>query len=161
LGIYARNSVRRIPYSEREARRDIFGGTGFLPTDSREQAIHGEVEAAPHIRSDGEQTMKAILRTILLCAATAAFMLPATAQTIHQRKVNQQRRIGNGVKSGQLTPRETAHLEHREAHLNRETRRMRAANGGKLTPREKARVNRQQNHISRSIYRQKHDAQHR
>ena len=104
--------------------------------------------------------MKAILRTLVLCATTAAFMLPATAQTIHQRKVNQQRRIGQGVKSGQLTPRETAHLEGREAHLNRETRRMRAANGGRLTPAEKARVNHQQNNISHSIYRDKHNARH-
>jgi hypothetical protein len=111
-----------------------------------------------------------MLKTLLLCATTAALMLPAAAQTanpatstpvIKQRKINQQKRIANGVKSGQLTPRETSHLEHREAHLNRETRRMKAANGGTLTPAEKARVHRQQNHISHSIYRQKHDAQHR
>ena len=101
------------------------------------------------------------LNNVLLAVALAAFALRATAQTIHQRKVNQQRRIGNGVKSGQLTPKETTHLERRETHLNRETRRMRAANGGKLTPKEKARVTRQQNHISNSIYRQKHDAEHR
>jgi hypothetical protein len=105
--------------------------------------------------------MKAALRTILLCATVAAFMLPASAQTIHQRKVNQQRRIAHGVKSGQLTHREARHLERREAHLNRETRRMRAANGGKLTRRQKARVTRQQTHLSRRIYRQKHDAQRR
>ncbi len=104
--------------------------------------------------------MKALLRVLVLGATTAAFMLPATAQTIHQRKVHQQKRIAQGVKSGQLTPRETAHLEGREAHLNHETARMRANNGGKLTPAEKARVTHQQNHISRSIYRQKHDAQH-
>ncbi len=80
---------------------------------------------------------------------------------IGQRKENQQDRIAQGVKSGQLTPAETARLDGREAHINRETRRMRAANGGTLTPAEKAKVNRQQNHVSRSIYRQKHDAQHR
>ena len=96
-----------------------------------------------------------------LAVALAAFALPATAQTIHQRKVNQQGRIAQGVKSGQLTPKETAHLEHKEAALNRETRHMRAANGGTLTPAEKAKVTRQQNHLSRDIYRQKHDAQHR
>jgi hypothetical protein len=104
--------------------------------------------------------MKASVRILLLTAASAALMLPASAQTIHQRKENQQKRIAQGVKSGQLTPRETARLEHREARLNRETRRDRAANGGKLTPAEKARVNRQQNRLSRDIYHQKHDAQH-
>lgn len=106
--------------------------------------------------------MKIRAKSILLSAALAAFVLPAAAQaqTIHQRKENQQDRIAQGVKSGQLTPRETAKLEHREARLNRETRRMRANNGGSLTPAEKAKVNRQQNQLSRDIYRQKHDAQH-
>ncbi len=33
------------------------------------------------------------------CAGFGGFALPASTQTIHQRKVNQQRRIGNGVKT--------------------------------------------------------------
>jgi hypothetical protein len=107
--------------------------------------------------------MNLFAKSTLLGMALAVSILPSAAQanTIHQRKVNQQRRIGKGVSNGQLTPRETARLEHKEAHLNRETRRMRAANGGHLTAQQKARVTRQQNHLSRDIYRQKHDAQHR
>ncbi len=115
--------------------------------------------------------MKINLKSILLSVASAALVLPAAAQTaatapanttpvIHQRKINQQKRIAQGVKSGELTPKETAHLENREAHINRETRRMKAANGGTLTPAEKAKITRQQNRTSRAIYRQKHDAQH-
>ena len=102
---------------------------------------------------------------VLLATALAALMLPAVAETpanhpatIHQRKENQQRRIAQGVRSGQLTPRETAHLERKEAALNRETRAMRQENGGKLTPREKALVNHQQNKLSRQIYRDKHNS---
>ena len=116
--------------------------------------------------------MKMSLKAILLSVASAALVLPAAAQSattnpatstpvIKQRKINQQRRIANGVKTGQLTPKETAHIEHREAHINRETRRMKAANGGTLTPAEKAKITRQQNRTSRAIYHQKHDAQHR
>src|SRR6202008_3556109 len=39
---------------------------------------------------------------------------PATAamSRVNTREANQQGRIANGVKSGQLTPRETAHLEN-------------------------------------------------
>ena len=91
--------------------------------------------------------MRMSVKAILLSVASAALVLPAAAQTattttptIHQRKVNQQRRIANGVKSGQLTPRETAHLEHREAHINREIRHDKAANGGTLTPAAKAKI---------------------
>jgi hypothetical protein len=76
---------------------------------------------------------------------------------IGQRKENQQDRIAQGIKSGQLKPGETARLEGREGALNRETRNMRAANGGKLTGAEKAKVNRQQNRLSRQIYNKKHN----
>ncbi|HME09380.1 MAG TPA: hypothetical protein VKG25_20140, partial [Bryobacteraceae bacterium] len=78
-------------------------------------------------------------------------------ERIAQRKENQQDRIAQGVKSGSLTPRETANLEHKEANLNKEIRTDRRANGGNLTNNEKAQVNRQQNRLSRKIYRDKHN----
>ena len=66
-------------------------------------------------------------KAFILTSVAAGLMLPAAAQTsgsatpaaapatIHQRKVNQQARIAQGVKSGQLTAAETANLEKREA----------------------------------------------
>jgi hypothetical protein len=85
---------------------------------------------------------------------------PATPamSRVGARENNQQQRIGNGVKSGQLTPRETGHLEHQEGQINREVHNDRAANGGHLTQQEKAQVNQQQNHVSREIYDDKHNA---
>lgn len=78
--------------------------------------------------------------------------------TIAGRKENQQDRIANGVKSGQLTAGETSNLESKEAAINGETRADRAANGGKLTPAEKQQINRQQNQVSKQIYQDKHNA---
>src|ERR1700731_1488738 len=78
--------------------------------------------------------------------------------SIAQRKENQQDRIANGVKSGQLTAGETANLEKKEAAINKETSADRAANGGKLTSAEKAQVNKQQNQVSKQIYADKHNA---
>ena len=85
---------------------------------------------------------------------------PATAamSRVNTREANQQGRIANGVKSGQLTPRETSHLENREANINHEVRNDRAANGGKLTSQERAQVNHQQNNTSKQIYNDKHNA---
>jgi hypothetical protein len=98
---------------------------------------------------------------ILLSAAVAGLLLsivlPASAAEVDRRAHHQQQRIGQGVKSGQLTPHETAHLERNEAHVNRETQRDRAQNGGHLTSAEKAKVNRQGNRMSRQIYRDKHN----
>ena len=78
--------------------------------------------------------------------------------TIAGRKENQQDRIANGVKSGQLTAGETSNLESKEAAINGETRADRAANGGKLTPAEKQQINQQQNQVSKQIYQDKHNA---
>jgi hypothetical protein len=85
---------------------------------------------------------------------------PATAamSRVNTREANQQARIGNGVKSGQLTARETSNLENRQAHINNEVHNDRAANGGKLTPQERAQVNHQQNNASKQIYDDKHNA---
>jgi hypothetical protein len=77
---------------------------------------------------------------------------------VGQRERNQQERIAQGVKSGQLTAGETTHIEGREAAINKEVHNERAANGGKLTQAERQQVNRQENRTSRAIYRKKHNA---
>jgi len=82
----------------------------------------------------------------------------AKQPTIAERKENQQDRIANGVKSGQLTAGETSNLESKEAAINGETRADRRANGGKLTPAEKQQINQQQNQLSKQIYQDKHNA---
>jgi hypothetical protein len=79
------------------------------------------------------------------------------AGEIGQRKENQQDRIAQGIKSGQLTPGETAKLEKQEQGINREEAGMREANGGKLTAADKKAVNQQQNQASRNIYNKKHN----
>lgn len=91
-------------------------------------------------------------------SAPAAATEKKADPSIAERKENQQDRIANGVKSGQLTPGETANLEKKEAAINKETSADRAANGGKLTSAEKAQVNRQQNQVSKQIYTDKHNA---
>jgi hypothetical protein len=77
---------------------------------------------------------------------------------VGDRRQLQQDRIANGVRSGQLTPRETSNLENKEQGVNHEVAGMRQANGGKLTPADKAVVNHQQNKLSGQIYNKKHNA---
>jgi hypothetical protein len=77
---------------------------------------------------------------------------------IGQRRENQQDRIAQGIRSGQMTPGEASRQERREQGLNREVAGMRQQNGGTLTPGERNLVNHQQNRQSRQIYREKHNA---
>ena len=100
------------------------------------------------------------LTTIAMAAALLAAPALMNAQSNHeinQRKDNQQDRIAQGVHSGQLTHRETAHLERQEHSINREERAMRAENNGRLTRGDRRLINHQQNAESRRIYRDKHN----
>ena len=104
-------------------------------------------------------------RLILGLAAFASLALTmpamttaANAQSVGQREINQQARIQQGVRSGQLTPGETRHLETREARLNYRTDRMRARDDGHLSLRDRVALQRQENRDSRAIYRHKHNA---
>lgn len=96
-------------------------------------------------------------RTIIIATLAVTVAGSAVAGRIGYREKEQQKRIGQGVASGQLSPRETVKLEAREARLNNEVRDFREDNGGKLTSRERVEVNEQQNRISRQIYRAKHN----
>ena len=77
---------------------------------------------------------------------------------VGQRRENQQDRIAQGIKSGQLTAGETAKLENQQKGINQQVKADRAANGGKLTPGEKKQVNKEQNAASKNIYNKKHNA---
>jgi len=79
---------------------------------------------------------------------------------INQRKENQQDRIGQGVKSGQLAVGETSHLEKQESAINKEEHNMRAQDNGHLTKQDRKTLHRRQNQESRRIYRDKHNARH-
>lgn len=98
-------------------------------------------------------------KLILSAAALITMCAPLTfAQNINQRKVNQQDRIAQGVKSGQLTPRETAHLERQQRSINHEEHQMRKADNGHLTAADRRQLNRRQNRASANIYAKKHNA---
>src|SRR5277367_2416306 len=79
---------------------------------------------------------------------------------IGDRRQDQQDRIAQGVKSGQLTAGETAKLENQQQGINKEIAGDRQANGGKLTGLDKKAINQSQNKASKNIYAKKHNAVH-
>ena len=82
---------------------------------------------------------------------------PRSAGEETQRDVNQQDRIENGLKDGQLTTGEAARLENGEAHVDSvEAKDMK---DGTLSAKDKAQIQAMQNKESHRIYDQKHDAQ--
>jgi len=103
--------------------------------------------------------LASVALTLGLASASLADTDPATATPrVHRRQVRQQERIAQGVRSGQLTPRETAQLERGQGHVD--AMKARAKADGVVTPAERARLAHAQNVQSRRIYRDKHNRKH-
>lgn len=77
---------------------------------------------------------------------------------INQREKNQQNRIANGVKSGKLTPGQTARLERGEQRLQHNEKRDMAKDNGHLTKQDQRQLNREANHMSKRINKDKQTA---
>lgn len=99
--------------------------------------------------------MGSMLTGVLLALALTEPLL-ARAGEIGERQKNQHERIDEGVKSGELTKKETLKLEAEQAKIQRKKRRLKR-NDGKLGPKEKAKLTHKQNKASRHIYKEKHD----
>ena len=100
----------------------------------------------------------AIAQTTTTSGAGAGVVDPdhPRVNQVNGREANQQNRIGNGVKNGSLSPKQTSKLENREASVQNREKKDMAAHNGHLTKAEQNGINRQQNRISKSIYKDKH-----
>lgn len=101
-------------------------------------------------------------RTLTIVAVAMGILsaTPAFAARADDRQVAQERRIEEGVASGELNRREAARLERKHHRLQHEIRRDRR-DDGRLDRCERRRIERQQDRLSRQIDRQKHDRQER
>ena len=75
---------------------------------------------------------------------------------VNGRETNQQKRIANGVKSGKLTPGQTARLEHGEQRLQNNEKKDMAKDNGHLTKKDQRQLNHEANNMSKRIYKDKH-----
>ena len=101
--------------------------------------------------------------TLLASALTAVTLLTIPAlsfagpnHTPSWRMRHQQGRIYQGVRQGQIGPREYRHLQHQQLRTGHMRYRFRH-NDGQIGPRERARLHTRLNHTSRSIYRARHN----
>lgn len=102
------------------------------------------------------------LKSTLIAALVAVPVIAAAGTRdpgVNHRQHNQQSRIQQGVKSGELTRGEAHRLQAEQRHIRHEERMYKS--DGHLTGAERADLHRDQNRASRDIYRQKHDAQQR
>ena len=102
---------------------------------------------------------KSALATLLVSLVATAVQAQDNTATprVDERQAVQQRRIDNGVATGQLTPREARRMQRQQRAVGAaETQ---AKSDGVVTKTERRKLDRMQAHPSRNIHRQKHDAQ--
>ena len=110
--------------------------------------------------------MKTLSATVLTLAGVLAVVSASQADTRHTRdpgvnarQHNQRDRIQQGVRSGELTRRETGKLVEEQRDVRQLERAYKS--DGTLTGAERRDLHHEQNQASRDIYRQKHDEQDR
>ena len=83
---------------------------------------------------------------------------PQAAARVNQRAANQDQRVANGLRTGQMTSGEAARADQRQANINQQIHNDRTANGGALNQQQRQQINREQNNASRQIYNENHNA---
>ena len=103
--------------------------------------------------------MKTMVLTVGVLMLGMSGMAFAQAETpvIDQRQANQEKRIDQGIASGQLNEREANRLDRKQNRIDRMENRAKA--DGVVTDKERARIGAAQNRASRHIAREKHDGQ--
>ena len=98
------------------------------------------------------------VKTAITLAIGSLLSAGAFAQGVDefvQRNVNQQGRIEQGLRNGELTVREAARLEREESRVER--LQSRALQDGRLTQDERQAIDRAQDRVSRDIARERGD----
>lgn len=102
--------------------------------------------------------MRIMQITLALSVALSGVAFAQTAaEQDQQRNVNQQQRIEQGLKSGELSTKEAGRLEREQQHVERME--ARTLKDGQISAGEQLRLDKAQNAASADIYKQKHDAQ--
>src|SRR5262249_45713906 len=118
----------------------------------------------------GIEVMKKMFSILIAIGVSTVFAAVSLAQEpttapgkktpgIKRRQKNQQKRIGQGVESGELTARETIKLEKEQREIQQEKKE--AKSDGTVTKEERNDIHQDQNKASRHIYRAKHNRRDR
>lgn len=104
---------------------------------------------------------KVIGIAVLVVAFSLSIKIQAQTATprITQKQVNQEARIQEGKRSGELTRREKRHLQMQQAKIQND--KQIAKSDGVVTGPERRHIKREQRRANKNIYRQKNDGQRR
>lgn len=108
------------------------------------------------------KSIRTVLTAVAATVSLACLAAPAMADTpwqahhprreqVNNRLGNQNARIHQEVKEGEMSPAKAARLHAADHRIRMQERRDAARNDGHITKREQARLNRRENRVSRRI----------
>lgn len=92
----------------------------------------------------------------IVCASFGSAYAQDKTPVVNQREKNQEARINQGIKSGELTKGEAMKVEAQQGKIKVDEAKAKA--DGVVTGKERAKLHREQNRASRNIHRKKHNA---
>src|SRR5881409_1726074 len=96
-----------------------------------------------------------LIGTAIVCASFVGAYAQDKTPVVDQREKNQEKRIDQGIKSGELNRGEAARLEAQQGKIKVDEGK--AKSDGVVTAKERAKLKREQNRASRNIYHKKHN----
>jgi hypothetical protein len=129
-----------------------------MPLMDQQKLFHLQPDAC----NQGVVMHKSTVVLIVAALAAVASLSALAAERdpgVNHRQHRQERRIEQGVRSGELTHQEAKGLRKEQRSIRREEHAAKA--DGKLTGAERKQLHRDLNQASKDIYREKHDADKR
>ena len=90
------------------------------------------------------------------CLSVSIVSAQTKTPVINERQKNQERRIEQGEKSGQLTNKEATKLQNDENQIQQQKQAEKTA--GTVTPVERKQLRKEENQTSKEIYNKKHNS---
>lgn len=137
------------------------GGPGGIRATANAEQIHARAHAR-YSASAEQVSHREMARNDRAQLYSENHGRPAIAarDTVNGRAYNQQGRIAQGVRSGEMTPGEAGRAENRQQNIDRSIHQDRIENGERLTSHERQNINQRQNNASGQIYNEKHNDAH-
>jgi len=103
--------------------------------------------------------LKGLVFALFMLGIGVTVNAQTTTPGVKSRQIKQQKRIHQGVVSGELTRKETVVLQKQQLSVQKQKKAAKA--DGVVTARERAAIHRHQTKVSKNIHRQKNDGQTR
>lgn len=143
------NNYNRVSYNG--------GAGGIRATASRQELAASREQRFSATQSQTAHMRNASMNRSQFYSQNRGRPQIAARDTVNGRAYNQQGRIAQGVRDGQIDRNQAYRDEQRQGRIDNSIRQGRRTNGGRLTQQERRNVNQRQNGASRQIYRQRHD----